>query len=308
MKKMVLGMDASWAQGSSFDWKGLEQTELKYAIIKATDGLSVDKCFERNQKEIRKTNLILGHYHWFQPSIDPIAQAEHFVRTIDLQPGDLPPSLDFEDDDGGSARGKKLLENFLTFMFEVERLTGRRAIVYTGNWFWKLAVSDIDSEEMSQRPLWHAQYPGGVPLKSMDYSKYAQLMGQPTVAKPWSSRNIAPAFWQFDGDKGLYSPQGIDIDVNIYYGDMDDLNKFIEESHIGEAQKLFKYNLKNPKQLQQALIDLGYDLGSAGADGIVGKRTTEALKSFQGDMELDVNGSADHETMEKIKEMWFLNN
>jgi len=39
--------------------------------------------------------------------------------------------------------------------------------------------------------------------------------------------------------------------------------------------------LTTPVELQEALITLGYDLGPAGADGKVGKKTTEAVKAFQ---------------------------
>lgn len=39
----------------------------------------------------------------------------------------------------------------------------------------------------------------------------------------------------------------------------------------------------NVKELQTLLIQLGYDLGSAGADGVFGRYTTSAVKKFQSD-------------------------
>jgi hypothetical protein len=39
--------------------------------------------------------------------------------------------------------------------------------------------------------------------------------------------------------------------------------------------------LSTPRDLQAALIRLGYDLGPSGADGVVGKRTTAAVRLFQ---------------------------
>ena len=50
------------------------------------------------------------------------------------------------------------------------------------------------------------------------------------------------------------------------------------------------------KRIQQALIDRGYDVGSAGADGQIGKATKEALVKFQKANGLPV-GSLDYETM-----------
>jgi hypothetical protein len=40
----------------------------------------------------------------------------------------------------------------------------------------------------------------------------------------------------------------------------------------------------DPKELQRALISLGYDIGPAGADGIFGERTRLALKKFEKDV------------------------
>jgi len=40
-------------------------------------------------------------------------------------------------------------------------------------------------------------------------------------------------------------------------------------------------NLNTPQSVQQFLIDHGYDLGPAGADGMVGPKTREAIVSFQ---------------------------
>lgn len=42
------------------------------------------------------------------------------------------------------------------------------------------------------------------------------------------------------------------------------------------------------KRIQQALIDLGYDLGPAGADGVRGRRTLAAIVQFQHDRSLDI--------------------
>ncbi len=44
------------------------------------------------------------------------------------------------------------------------------------------------------------------------------------------------------------------------------------------------------KNLQEDLISKGYDCGSAGADGYFGSDTTTAVKAFQEDYDLDVDG------------------
>ena len=49
--------------------------------------------------------------------------------------------------------------------------------------------------------------------------------------------------------------------------------------------------------LQQMLIDKGYDLGDTGADGKFGPRTAAAVKQFQTDFGLQVDGIAGDQTM-----------
>lgn len=54
------------------------------------------------------------------------------------------------------------------------------------------------------------------------------------------------------------------------------------------------------KKLQQALMDLGYNVGSTGADGIYGKNTEAAVKQYQTDNGLTVDGIAGKNTLGKL--------
>lgn len=47
---------------------------------------------------------------------------------------------------------------------------------------------------------------------------------------------------------------------------------------------------KSTKEMQQMLIKLGYNCGAAGADGILGANTKKAIKAFQKDNQLTVDG------------------
>jgi len=59
-----------------------------------------------------------------------------------------------------------------------------------------------------------------------------------------------------------------------------DLPDFSEELKKWKATNGFKGNLA-PKDLQQGLLWLGFDLGPCGADGVIGKKTKAALLSFE---------------------------
>lgn len=54
------------------------------------------------------------------------------------------------------------------------------------------------------------------------------------------------------------------------------------------------------KKLQQSLINAGYDLGSTGADGQFGELTQAAVKKYQQDNGLDVDGIAGSNTLGKL--------
>lgn len=54
------------------------------------------------------------------------------------------------------------------------------------------------------------------------------------------------------------------------------------------------------KKLQQSLINAGYDLGSSGADGVFGDLTQAAVKKYQQDNGLDVDGIAGTNTLGKL--------
>ena len=56
------------------------------------------------------------------------------------------------------------------------------------------------------------------------------------------------------------------------------------------------------KDLQQRLIDAGYDVGNAGADGKFGNDTFRAVAAFQEDHGIPVTGIADVETIRAVKD------
>lgn len=62
---------------------------------------------------------------------------------------------------------------------------------------------------------------------------------------------------------------------------------------------------KEVVDVQTRLFSLCYSLGSTGIDGIYGASTEKAVKAFQGDKKIPVNGIVDEETWKKLVEVSF---
>jgi len=66
--------------------------------------------------------------------------------------------------------------------------------------------------------------------------------------------------------------------------------KVIRIGHMGDVVK----------KIQQMLVDIGYDLGKCGVDGLFGKRTKMAIESFQEKGGLTLSSSIDKNTLNKL--------
>lgn len=106
------------------------------------------------------------------------------------------------------------------------------------------------------------------------------------------SKYLTGPKYQLPGDVLLY--EGHHAAVNITYGKYADRTGSVPKP--AEPAKLGDRVLKNGcegadvKELQLDLIKLGYDCGKWGADGEFGDATEMAVKSFQRDHGLDVDG------------------
>ena len=103
----VHGIDISHYQGD-IDWNLLASQRagefpLRFVFLKATEGGDHgDDTFRANFDSARAHGFVRGAYHYFIPRTDALRQADFFIRTVQLQKGDLPPVLDVETTQGKS--------------------------------------------------------------------------------------------------------------------------------------------------------------------------------------------------------------
>ncbi len=164
------GLDVSHHQGDINWQKVLDSfdTIVPFIYCKATEGEThIDTKFNRNRKELQALNIKHGAYHFFQPKVNAIEQAIHFLSIYDFQQNDLPPALDYEIETDEEDQ----LINIISWLKYVEKVTGKRPIIYTSyniyiNWlskalpdynFWVANYSD-KTYRFKQDNIIHWQY------------------------------------------------------------------------------------------------------------------------------------------------------
>ena len=199
---LVRGIDASHFQGV-IDWSQVAASGIKFAITKATEGTNVkDSQFSANYDGIKANGMIRGAYHFFHPSSDAQAQATNFLSSVNvLAPGDLPPALDVEVNDGQGA--SVIINGVQQWLQAVEAALGRKPMIYTTASFWNANLSGTG--QFSDCPLWVAQY---------------TFNPQPNIPQGFSNY----AIWQFSEMGTINGVSGKNnVDLDRFNGTEDDL-------------------------------------------------------------------------------------
>ncbi|HMO32780.1 MAG TPA: GH25 family lysozyme [Lacibacter sp.] len=189
------GIDVSHHQGR-IHWKEVKAMRsggigLDFVFIKATEGTAhTDRQFRYNWKQSRRVELTRGAYHYFIPSRDGREQAAHFLRQVELLPGDLPPVLDVEQTNG--VPRELLRRRVRDWLTQVETAVGVRPILYTNASFYENWLGS----GFDEYPLWIAHY---LQPKS------------PRTRRSW-------LFWQHS-ETGRVNGIRLPVDFNVFNGD-----------------------------------------------------------------------------------------
>lgn len=188
----VHGIDVSHHQ-IEIDWDTVATQNIDFAFIKATEGReSQDNCFAQNWSELKRVNIKRGAYHFFHPTLSAEEQAANFIRTVDMNFGDLPPVLDFEVTNNVAKR--EVIKKIQIWLDLVETHYKIRPIIYTNQ---KLYFQYIRSN-FPDYPIWMARY---------------------NTFQPVMFANRDWKFWQY-GNKGTI--KGIEgfVDLNVFNGEL----------------------------------------------------------------------------------------
>lgn len=124
MNTVATGIDVSKWDAQPVNWA---LADLAFLYAKISEGLIEDTLFRRHW-ETARGHTLRGAYHYFRPSIDPKKAARKMVEILGNDLGELPPALDLETTD----KRADTLERAREWCAEVQQLTGKRPIIYSG--------------------------------------------------------------------------------------------------------------------------------------------------------------------------------
>lgn len=203
----VPGIDVSSWQGGSIDWDAVAASGVKFAFIRLSDGMTLDKHFARNWSEAKRVGIIRGAYQFWRARHVPEDQADFLLEQMGpLEEDDLPPVIDLETDDGRPA--DEVAEKVRRWIAHVELNLGRRPIIYSGLYSWP---SYFDEPEFVDYDLWIPQYSPTCP----------------TIPRVWVD-------WEFFQHSSTGSVPGIpgNVDLNDFNGSLDDLKALVQKSQV----------------------------------------------------------------------------
>ncbi|MCD9623389.1 glycoside hydrolase family 25 protein [Rhabdothermincola salaria] len=209
----LTGVDvASWQHpptdqhpnGAPINWSQVRNAGHSFAFVKATEGTTYRNPFYTTDfAGAAAAGLYRGAYHYARPKLplsSAVDQARYFVSATGSLSGarDLPAVLDLEES-GGLSKGD-LAQWARIWLAEVERLTGRAPIVYTGYYFWRDAVGNPTDIGAKYR-LWLPSYP-----LNPDSTTFT-----PLVPSGWATWT----FWQYTSTGSVPGIVG-NVDLNRF--------------------------------------------------------------------------------------------
>lgn len=198
----VPGIDVSSWQGT-VDWQAVAASGVRFAFIRAFDGLGADHEFRRNWAGAKAAGILRGVYVYFRARHSGAAQAQRLLAALGDDVGELPPVLDLETFDEQTA-GKALVE-VRQWVAAMRKGVGRDPMLYAGS-FWHFNAAPLVGGEFADLALW-----------TPDYTE----TGCPGVPQGWDRWT----FWQQTSTGRVPGISG-GVDLNVFNGSEGDLLDF----------------------------------------------------------------------------------
>ena len=174
-----------------------EEYPINFVIVRSSMGINTkDITYRENWDALHNSRFVRGAYHYYRPDEPSTEQAQNFINTVQLSSGDLPPILDIEKLPKHQSINQ-LKNGIRNWIDIVERHYGVKPIIYSGQHYFDTYLSP----EFNDCVLWIANY-------------------NSWIKDPQSHWTV----WQFS-EKGLVNGIKGHVDLNVFNGNLDDLNQ-----------------------------------------------------------------------------------
>lgn len=190
----IWGIDLSHHNPLSEDASGhMADWGISFAILKVTEGIDYkDPAYDAHHAALSDRDIVLGSYHFYVLTDDPTDQAKWFLKNA--KEGSI---LIVDVERAGHKIGPDLPAQVDTFVKHVEKQTGQRVIIYSGDSIYGKYLTGLSSKHS----IWVADY---------------QLM--PDIPD-WS-------LWQFYDNVHLSGIKG-GVDATVFNGNLAAFEAFV---------------------------------------------------------------------------------
>lgn len=264
------GIDvAKW--NGNIDWEKVKDSGVEFAILKAINKqCQKEDAFEQNYNGAILQGLTVDvyNYSYALTTEKAISDAKTVLSVIDGKKiGTV--WLDIEDKSQMNL-GKTLIDIINAYKNIIE-LSGYKFGVYTGLSFYNSFIKPF--HDFVDCPFWIARYPSKA---QMDFDDMPREDKKPSILHPlWG--------WQYTSTGKVDGING-NVDLSITY----DCEYGKDDTDGGKKTIRFGDYGAHVVYLQQRLTAKGYGVGAI--DGKFGNKTLEAVKAFQAENNLTVDG------------------
>jgi len=223
----ILGIDISKWDGN-WNAEKAKKAGATFVFIKASQATFTDPQFKSNWQKAKDAGLLRGAYHYLDYTKPAIDQANYFADLLRDDPGEMPPTIDYEHriTDNNTTTALGFLRNCLdqlinrTELFDDAKI--KKPMLYTGYGFWVEYGEQTDQGYWLQFPLWVAHY---------------STSSSPLLPSPWKMWN----FWQFTakGPGETFGSESLSMDMDRFNGTLNELLEFIGLSQIQDPNDLY---------------------------------------------------------------------
>lgn len=220
----ILGVDLShW--NASVDFQALKKAGYEFVYLKATEGVDYeDPTFQTRWQQALDAGMIVGPYGFLRSNQGGKNQAEFHLRVIEplrnaTDDHILPPAEDFETADGVSVAVRK--DCLIRYHNRIKEEIARDPVCYSSPYLWKLLAENMTFDCVGWTAHWTS------------YAVPSWPSGWPTTKRLFWQFGIYPRYSWVPYVPGVVG----DVDVNRFYGTLDDLKSFVGIRELTDHEK-----------------------------------------------------------------------